>query len=496
MTGGRRIKAISAAITVSAVIFFGGPPLFAFSLSPQHRPQASTTRKHRDCRHADQRHPAPTCTSRRQWIGQCIMTVAIVSASSSSAAPKTVYMPVKRANFTSSDAQFEPIRTRKNAKSKPPPTSSSTTFKSVNLTAVAKENSINITAYQTGINQEKKAAVYVDRKDFTIVTVKKDLPKWFPKAWRPRQKIMIPNEQLLASAIVAGSITELFRTAILYPLSTVKTRIMADPRNRSGRSWKRRFQSLYISLLRATRQGDLYAGLGASLAVTVPAAGVYYGVRDVCNRILHGVLDEISPFATIEVALLSAFAADSVSLVLRTPADVYILRRQVAQMMPNSTNFGLGESIRDGVSVFPAAIITDLPYLLLRLIGTWLITQGNEGLARYEIETVMVACFVAALTTPFDVTRTRIFVNNFATIDGSGENNDGGGNVISSRDKRSVLRTMQNITQESDAGILNLYAGWFERMAFFGLGRAWFDPLRVIGYLGIRDAILIKFFLK
>ena len=54
--------------------------------------------------------------------------------------------------------------------------------------------------------------------------------------------------------------------------------------------------------------------------------------------------------------------------------------------------------------------------------------------------------------------------------------------------------TMRRIVAEGDGGIQNLFAGWFERAAFLGVGRAWFDPLKVIGYLGIRDAVLLKLF--
>jgi len=62
------------------------------------------------------------------------------------------------------------------------------------------------------------------------------------------------------------------------------------------------------------------------------------------------------------------------------------------------------------------------------------------------------------------------------------------------RQKLSVLMTMRRIAAEGDGGLPNLFAGWFERTAFLGVGRAWFDPLRVIGYLGIRDALLLKLF--
>ena len=40
----------------------------------------------------------------------------------------------------------------------------------------------------------------------------------------------------------------------------------------------------------------------------------------------------------------------------------------------------------------------------------------------------------------------------------------------------------------------NLYAGWFERTLYFGVTVAWLDPIRVLGYLGIRDALLLEWF--
>jgi len=359
-----------------------------------------------------------------------------------------------------------------------------TKLKPVNVSALATENKINITEYVYDEGQRKTAAVYVDRKDYTIVTVKR-LPKWIPKSWRPKEKVEIPNSQLLAAAVLAGSATEILRTAVLHPLSTLKTRTMANPRHRKARTLKRKLQVLLLSIRRSINEGQLYAGLAPSLLVTVPASGVYCGVRDVANRLLHGPIDGLSPFADIEVALLAAFIADVAALIVRTPADVLTLRLQVQRMMPNQTRVDYGEALRDATNLLPAAIVTDVPYLLMRLAGNWLVTRGNEGLAQYEIETIAVACFCALVTTPFDCVRTRIFVN-----DNSGEL------FAKSRDRFSVAKTWVNVTKESEAGVGNLYAGWFERTAYLGAGRAWFDPLRVIGYLGIRDAVLLRWFLN
>ncbi len=60
--------------------------------------------------------------------------------------------------------------------------------------------------------------------------------------------------------------------------------------------------------------------------------------------------------------------------------------------------------------------------------------------------------------------------------------------------KFRVLATMTRVAAEGNGGLQNLYAGWFERTVFLGVGRAWLDPLRVIAFLGIRDFLLLKLF--
>jgi len=173
----------------------------------------------------------------------------------------------------------------------------------------------------------------------------------------------------------------------------------------------------------------------------------------------------------IEISLLGAFVADVVSLALRTPADAYAVRLQVARAMPNATRVDLGDSLRDGAERFVPVVITDLPYLLTQLAGNIAVTRGNEGLAQCEVETIAVACLCAAFTTPFDVARTRIFIHE-NTQDKPTKTN-------------GVLTTMTHIVTENQAGLQNLYAGWIERTAYFGAGRAWtilFELLPTLPY--------------
>ena len=95
-----------------------------------------------------------------------------------------------------------------------------------------------------------------------------------------------------------------------------------------------------------------------------------------------------------------------------------------------------------------------------------------------------VASIAALLTTPFDVARTRILVDS----DGDFANGIDGGSGD------GVLKTMRAIVNEGNGGYANLFAGWFERVLYLGLGRAWLEPIQLIGYVGIRDAVLLEWF--
>lgn len=47
------------------------------------------------------------------------------------------------------------------------------------------------------------------------------------------------------------------------------------------------------------------------------------------------------------------------------------------------------------------------------------------------------------------------------------------------RQKLSVLTTMKKVVAEGNGGVQNLYAGWLERTAYLGVGRAWLGKDRV-----------------
>jgi hypothetical protein len=371
----------------------------------------------------------------------------------------------------------------------------------VNLTKVAAENQINVSLMCPPTPTSKEAGcISVDRKLFTKV-ITPTVPNWIPPWLRPKPRVLknIPNSELLEAAIVAGSITEMVRTSLLYPLGTIKTRIQAtEGKRRSMRRKygikrkkklriKRRLQVLGLSFKRQAQEGNLYAGIVPSILVSVPCAGVYYGVRDVTKRMLSMTLKTATKSDDIAVAIIGALVADVVSLIVRTPADLLAVRLQVGSIDSEGVTDDseiVGDWFSDAIKRLPAAILTDLPYLLTRIAANGLITQGTESIGQYELIYIVTACTCAILTTPFDVARTRIL------IDSNDDPRDG----IDGGSGEGLLRTMKTVMAESDGGIRNLYRGWFERVIYFGIGRAWLEPLNIIGYIAIRDDILLQWF--
>jgi hypothetical protein len=72
-------------------------------------------------------------------------------------------------------------------------------------------------------------------------------------------------------------------------------------------------------------------------------------------------------------------------------------------------------------------------------------------------------------------------------------------NYVSKYDQQLSTTTESSsvISEENGKGkarIQNLYAGWFERIVYFGIGLAWLEPIRLLCYFGLRDVILLEAF--
>eukprot|EP00978_Attheya_sp_CCMP212_P021287 scaffold61963_cov49-Attheya_sp.AAC.2 len=380
----------------------------------------------------------------------------------------------------------------------------------INITKVASENKINVSV------TSKDGCVSVDRTTFAKI-ITRDYPAWVPSIFRQNQQRtlrIIPNSELLVASLVAGATTEVVRTGLLYPLSTIKARIQAANKTITpsvSSSWnetkaqqssitinnetrqenvlhsflgqsEQGLETLFLTFYRQAKQGNLYAGIVPTLLVTVPAAGVYAGVRDVSKRMLASML----PHNAVLVSLLAALVADVVALAVRTPADALALRLQVASRN-TSDETAAGNWFSDSLKRLGPIIWTDLPNLLLRIALTnyWMTTisgMDEQPMSQFEVETIFLACLCAAVTTPFDVARTRILIDQRNITSTSN----------SSITTTNVLATMKSIVREG--GISKLYSGWAERTLYLGIARASLDPIRILSYMGIRDAVLLKWF--
>ena len=404
----------------------------------------------------------------------------------------------------------------------------------INVTQVARETGVNITVVEEG---RRTAIITLDSQTFQKNRQFAGLPGWLPPYLTPHPKVVkdIPNSELLTAAIVAGSAIEMMRTALLYPLQTLKARIQSDShhhfarRRRSSSSFssysllRRRLRRLQLNAVRHVREGNLYAGLLPSLLVSVPATGVYYGARDITKRMLlmSGSISADNNTSDLVLALTAAFVADVISLVFRTPADTLALRLQVASaqddvqprddgddgdVVDNEIAQQLADALEEAriekqvgnwfvesLERLPAAILTDLPYLLSRIAVNGVILQSGSGssigIGQYEIATLCSAVLCAFLTTPFDVARTRILVDS----DADPSNGVDGGSVVVEKGADGLLATFRAVMKEGEGGLGNLFAGWLERTAYLGISSLWL-PFALVFYVAIRDAILLEWF--
>jgi len=368
----------------------------------------------------------------------------------------------------------------------------------VNLTKVVSQTNVNVT-----VNCDKMC-VSIDSDNFAFNKVEqRKTPDWWPSILKPKSQIVkkIPNSELLVAATAAGAVVEMARTSLLYPLQTVKARMQAD-RNENlnpvaaaaSPSLSEQLENFGENIREKIDDGDLYAGISPTLLVSVPATGIYYGVRDVTKRLLF--LTSLDP---TWIAVGGALVGDVVSLCFRVPGDALAIRLQTQSSTTNNnstdsnstTADSMGDWLGDSIQRVPMVILTDLPYLLSKIVLNKQLIQGDMSVSQYAVAAVLAAIVAGFLTTPFDVARTRILLDKWSV-----ENDEEGAEEETSNNNpgNSVLKTMIAISKEGDGGYRNLFAGWLERVLYLGIGRAWLEPIQLIGYIGIRDAVLLEWF--
>ena len=111
-----------------------------------------------------------------------------------------------------------------------------------------------------------QGCISVDAKNFTKVQRAKQPPKWLPSWLTPAgtEKAVktFSNGELLVAATVAGASTEMLRTGLLYPLSTVKVRVQQERHNFTRRPppLQQKIVTLGNNVKEKVQEGNLYAG--------------------------------------------------------------------------------------------------------------------------------------------------------------------------------------------------------------------------------------------
>jgi len=441
------------------------------------------------------------------------------------------------------------------------PLNQNRTIDPIDLELVIRENKVNVT-----VSLGDKSQIYIDKTKYEKMLQPK-FPSWLPPIFYPRPKSLgqLSDLDLLLAGTIAGAFTEIIRSILLYPISTIKTRIQFRPPEQAPKSLTEKTVSFVQAIQNQTSYTNLYAGVVPSLIATVPSAGFYFGVRDVAKRELL----KLNTWDDLTCTLFSVFLGDVFCLAIKTPVLAFSIRRQVATIdeeeeefhsddNDNDINVDYGKvkhNIIDASNYFiiqqdhdinnesrdlsnsdkiilssknhvnntlhhsqismwnklfkdswkqlPLIIITDVPYLLLKVSLIRLLAHGNESVAEYTLLNTVVSCFCAALTTPFDVVRTRLLIDS----DGDPTNGFDGG-LLKNDSSPNILEAMILIMKEGEGsnadeicvrqynlrGVQNLFSGWYERILYLGLGIAWFDSICILGYIGVRDTILLDFF--
>jgi len=229
-----------------------------------------------------------------------------------------------------------------------------------------------------------------------------------------------------ALAVVAGGFASATVDITVYPLDTLKTRMQA-PRglNRSG-GFRR-----------------LFAGVGPTALGSVPGGAIFFGVYERSKLVLSGSAEPPSfngashtSSAHWSCDAAAAVVAATASCFVRTPTAVVAQRMQIGQyrtvtaavrgVARGDAAAGTG-AVRGGIAAFytglGVSVARELPFAfvqfplyeaLKRCVVRRNATEGNPSVRFSAMEGAacgsLAGAAAAAVTTPFDVVKTRLMV--------------------------------------------------------------------------------------
>uniref|UniRef100_A0AC34RHY3 Mitochondrial carrier protein n=1 Tax=Panagrolaimus sp. JU765 TaxID=591449 RepID=A0AC34RHY3_9BILA len=242
-------------------------------------------------------------------------------------------------------------------------------------------------------------------------------------------------------SLICGGVGSLAVDVALYPIDTIKTRLQTE----QG--------------FKATEQGfkavggfrHLYRGLSSVVIGTAPNAALFFFAYEQLKVISGGK-------SNVAYEAMCAGTAEFISCLTRVPIEVL---KQRAQIGSGHSLLFLAKRIirRDGFiglyRGFGPMIALEIPFSFIE-IPVWeflrrecanFTNQEKCGPFQSAVAGSIAGCFAAVLTTPLDVTKTRIMLSD---------------------ENKSMWKTLFQIRREE--GIRKLFAGTIPRTAWMGFG--------------------------
>lgn len=271
--------------------------------------------------------------------------------------------------------------------------------------------------------------------------------------------------------MLAGAVAGFTVDAVLFPLDTLKTRLQMAG-NAAAR--KELFKGIY-------------SGFAPAVAASAPAAAAFFGTYDYIKRVLAAASPDGSTRWAPAQHLVAAAAGDIASSTVRVPFEV------VKQRMQSGMHRSSAEAVRavwtkEGVRGFFAGygslIVRELPFDAIQFpLYELLKVQWSKRTRTGTLETwqqsacgSMAGGFAAAVTTPFDVVKTRLMTQGAAT--------SGSTAVVP---YKGVVDGLTRIAREEGFGAL--FSGIAPRVVWISVGGAVFFG----SYEAARKALLPHF---
>ncbi|CAD6224714.1 GSCOCG00005516001-RA-CDS [Cotesia congregata] len=246
-------------------------------------------------------------------------------------------------------------------------------------------------------------------------------------------KKMEPSRRnIFWSSMISGAAAGLAYDVIFFPMETVKTRLQSKQGFINSGGFKK-----------------LYRGLGPAIAGSAPSASLFFATYDGFKEIVQPYVEPKNyPF----VHMGGACAAELMACLVKVPVEVLKQRRQA--LLTDAYPAILG--IRTLYRGYGITLLRDLPFGIFQMpLWDFLKLSWKNKMQRdcTPLEGAIAGAFAgstsAALTTPFDVIKTRIMLSHI------------------SQKRVKISDTMREVYTEK--GIRGLFTGISLRTFGFGL---------------------------